>query len=189
MGGGAQDPDSPAGVSITASTCSRAPDRVTVSKKSQASRAPSWEAQETGPRGGTALGRRVDPGIVQDLHTVEAATFTPGHQQLAMHPAIPPPGILADQPQHQDAQQREHVRHTEVGQSQQHGRSPCHNNPPSHERPADRHAIAHNIGLTHASAPTSMDEVFRQEQHHRQPRQDRLYRPVRCPEASGQSIH
>jgi hypothetical protein len=55
-------------------------------------------------------------------------------------------------------QQREHVRHTEIGQSQQHGRSPCHNLPLSHERPPPA-AIAHNIGLTHASVPTSMEEV------------------------------
>ena len=28
---------------------------------------PGLGAQETGPRGGTALGRRIDPGVVQDL--------------------------------------------------------------------------------------------------------------------------
>ena len=37
----------------------------------------------------------------------------------------------------QQSQQREHVRHTKVGQSQQHGPSPCHSVSPSHERPAD----------------------------------------------------
>jgi hypothetical protein len=58
----------------------------------------------------------------------------------------------------QQPQQREHVRHTEIGQSQQHSRSPCHSVPWSHERPTGR--IACNVGLTHASAPTSMDEVF-----------------------------
>ena len=43
----------------------------------------------------------------------------------------------------QQPQQREHVRHTEIGQSQQHGRSPCHSVPLSHERPTGRHRAQH----------------------------------------------
>jgi hypothetical protein len=42
-----------------------------------------------------------------------------------------------------------HVRHTEIGQSQQHGRSPCHSVPLSHERRTGRHRAQHrpyNIG-------------------------------------------
>ena len=58
----------------------------------------------------------------------------------------------------QQPQQREHVRHTEVGQPQQHGRSPCHNNPPSHERPTGRHRAQHRPHPCIGS--TSMDEVF-----------------------------
>jgi hypothetical protein len=57
-------------------------------------------AQEIGPRGGTAFGRRVDPGLVQDLLDGGSGDLHPEHQQFAMHPAISPPGILADQPQH-----------------------------------------------------------------------------------------
>jgi hypothetical protein len=58
----------------------------------------------------------------------------------------------------QQPQQHEHVRHTERGQLQQHGRSPCNSVPCSTSAPAA--ATAHNIGLTHAPAPTSTDEVF-----------------------------
>ena len=43
----------------------------------------------------------------------------------------------------QQPQQREHVRHTEIGQSQQHGRSPCHSIPLSCEYPTGRHRAQH----------------------------------------------
>jgi hypothetical protein len=45
----------------------------------------------------------------------------------------------------QQSQQRKHVRHTEVGQSQQHGPSPCHNVSPSHERPADCYRVQRRL--------------------------------------------
>jgi hypothetical protein len=57
----------------------------------------------------------------------------------------------------QQPQQREDVRHTEVGQSQEHGRSPCHSVPPCRTN-AGRHRTASATSAT--SAPTSMDEVF-----------------------------
>ena len=177
----------------------------------------------------------------QDLPDGGSGDLYPGHQQLAVHPAVPSAGIFADQPQHQDAdrahgarparapgrgppgvpacdqiavpaehgirahhqvqslmstslgsrcssaaskarspganrdpvrtelplqdrelvaqredlrvfvpaahrqqpQQREYVRHTEIGESQQHGRSPCHSVPRSHERPTGRHRAQH----------------------------------------------
>ncbi len=81
----------------------RVPDRVTVSKKSQASRGLGLGAQEIGPCGGTALGCRVDPGIVQDLPDGGSGDLHPEHQQLAVHPAIPPSWVVADQPQYQGA--------------------------------------------------------------------------------------
>ncbi len=89
--------------SITASTRSRAPDRVAVSKTSQASRAPARERRKPGPRGGTAPGRRAGPGAVQGRPDGGGGDLHPGHQQLAAYPAIPPPGILPDQTEHQDA--------------------------------------------------------------------------------------
>jgi hypothetical protein len=65
----------------------------------------------------------------------------------------------------QQPQQREHVRHTEVDQSQQHGRSPCHSIPPSYERP--RRPLSHpSSALTQASSPTSMDAVFGRSRDH-----------------------
>jgi hypothetical protein len=82
--------------SIVASTYSLVPDRVTASKKSQASRASAWERRKIGPRGGTAPGRRVDPGLVQDLPDGGSGDLYPAHQQFAMYPAISPAGILAD---------------------------------------------------------------------------------------------
>jgi hypothetical protein len=63
----------------------------------------SLGAQEIGPRGGAALGCRVDPGLVQDLPDGGGGDLYPEHQQLAVYPAVPPPGILADQAQHQGA--------------------------------------------------------------------------------------
>ena len=50
----------------------------------------------------------------------------------------------------QQPQQREDVRHTEVGQSQEHGRSPCHSVPLSHERPTGRHRTASATSATSA---------------------------------------
>ena len=254
MGGGAQDPDSPAGVldhREHVQPCPGQGDRLEEVTGQQGS---AWERRKSA-HVVELLGRRVDPGVVQDLPDRGSGDLHPEHQQLAVHPAIPPPGILADQPQHQDAnrahgarparapgpgplgvpardhiavpaehgirahhqvqslehipgepvqqrrqqrpitrgephpvrtelplqdrelvaqredlrvfvpaahrqqpQQREHVRHTEIGQSQQHGRSPCHN---VHRRTsAPPTAIAYNIGPTRTSAPTSMDEDF-----------------------------
>jgi hypothetical protein len=46
--------------------------------------------------------------------TVQAAALYPGHQQPAVHPAIPPAGILADQPQHQDADRARGARPARV---------------------------------------------------------------------------
>jgi hypothetical protein len=89
--------------SITASMCSRSPDRVTASKKSQAQQDLGLGAQEAGPCSGAAFGGRVDPGLVQDLPHGGSGDLHPEHQQLAMHPAVPPPGILPNQPQYQDA--------------------------------------------------------------------------------------
>ncbi|KMS75167.1 hypothetical protein ACM01_10995 [Streptomyces viridochromogenes] len=63
---------------ITANTYSRAPDRVTASKKSHASRASAWERRKSvqvlEPRSGTGS----IPASFRISHTVEAATCTPG---------------------------------------------------------------------------------------------------------------
>ena len=52
-------------------------------------------------------------------------------------------GVLVPVAHRQQPQQREDVRHTQVGQSQEHGRSPCHSVPLSHERPTGRHHAQH----------------------------------------------
>src|SRR5690349_9175313 len=89
--------------SITASTCSRAPGQGDCLEEVAGQQALGLGAEEIGPRGGTAFGRRVDPGVVQDLPDGGSGDLYPEHQQLAVDTAIPPPGILADQSQHQDA--------------------------------------------------------------------------------------
>src|SRR5271165_499591 len=89
--------------SITASTCSRAPDKVTASKKSQASRPSAWERRKSGHVVELRSGAGSIPASCRISQTVEAATFTPEHQQLAVYPAVSPPGILADEAQHQGA--------------------------------------------------------------------------------------
>jgi hypothetical protein len=103
VGGGAQNPDSPAGVldhREHVQPHSGQGDRL---EEVTGQQGPGLGAQEIGPRGGTALGCRVDPGLVQDFPDGGSGDLYPKHQQLAVHPAIPPAGILADQPQHQDA--------------------------------------------------------------------------------------
>jgi len=74
----------------------------------------SLGAQEIGPRGGAALGCRVDPGLVQDLPDGGGGDLYPEHQQLAVYPAVPPPGILADQAQHQGADRAHGPRSSRV---------------------------------------------------------------------------
>ena len=77
VGGGAQDPDSAAGVlSVTESTCSRTPDRVTVSKKPQASRAPAWERRKSAHVVELRSGAGSIPASCRISQTVEAATLT-----------------------------------------------------------------------------------------------------------------
>jgi hypothetical protein len=68
---------------------------VAVSKKSQASRAPAWERRKSAHVVELRSGAGSIPASCRISQTVEA-DLHPEHQQLAMHPAIPPPGILAD---------------------------------------------------------------------------------------------
>jgi hypothetical protein len=63
--------------SMTANTYSRAPDRVTVSKKSQASRALAWERRKSAQVLELRSGAGPIPASFRISHTVEAATFTP----------------------------------------------------------------------------------------------------------------
>ena len=245
--GGAQDPDSPAGVLDHREHVQPRPGQGDRLEEVTGQQGLSLGAQEIGPGGETALGRRVDPGLVQDLPDDGSGDLHPEYQQLAMHPAIPHPGfsrtrrstrtriertvrgrpgcrgrdrwarrratasrcqrstvsgrttrcsrlstclgsrcssaasnarspvvnrtlsgpscrcrseswwrsarISASVPvaHRQQPQQREHVRHTKVGQSQQHGPSPCHSVPPSHERPADRYRVQRRAHLYNCS--------------------------------------
>jgi hypothetical protein len=61
--------------SITANTCSRTPDRVTVSKKSQASRAPAWERRKSAHVVELRSGAGSIPASCRISQTVEAATL------------------------------------------------------------------------------------------------------------------
>src|SRR5271165_4899726 len=114
VGGGAQDPDSPAGVLDHREHVQPRPGQGDRLEEVTGQQALGLGTQEIGPRGGTALGRRVDPGVVQDLPDGGSGDLYPEHQQLAVYPAIPPPGILADQPQHQDADRAHGARPTGV---------------------------------------------------------------------------
>jgi hypothetical protein len=55
------------------------PDRVTVSKKSQASRASAWERRKSAHVVELRSGAGTIPASCRISQTVEAATFTPGH--------------------------------------------------------------------------------------------------------------
>lgn len=63
--------------SITANTYIRAPDKVTVSKKSQASRAWAWEHRKSAQVLRARSGAGSIPACFSISQTVEAATFTP----------------------------------------------------------------------------------------------------------------
>ena len=63
--------------SITASTCSRARVRVTVLKKSQASRASAWERRKSAHVVELRSGAGSIPVSCRISQTVEAATYTP----------------------------------------------------------------------------------------------------------------
>jgi hypothetical protein len=63
--------------SITANTYSRAPDRVTVSRKSQADRASAWERRKSAYVLEARSGAGSIPASFKISHTVDAATFTP----------------------------------------------------------------------------------------------------------------
>src|SRR5579859_8200592 len=63
--------------SITASTNIRSPDRVTVSKKSQARRAPAWERRKPAQVVAERPGAGSIPASFKISHTVEGATFAP----------------------------------------------------------------------------------------------------------------
>jgi hypothetical protein len=79
--------------SITASTCSRAPDRVTVSKKSQASRASAWERRKSAHVVELRSGAGSIPASCRISQTVEAATFTPSTSSSPCTRRYPHPGF------------------------------------------------------------------------------------------------
>jgi hypothetical protein len=81
--------------SITASTYMRAPDRVTVSRKSHASRASAWERRKPAHvlvvrsgAGSMPASLRIFHGRRRHLH--------PEHEQFAVHAPVSPPGVLPD---------------------------------------------------------------------------------------------
>ena len=103
MRGGAQDPDSSAGVLDHREHVQSRPGQGDRLEEIAGQQHLSLGAQEIGPVSGAALGCRVDPGLAQDLPDGGRGDLHPEHQQFAVHPAISPAGILADQAEHQDA--------------------------------------------------------------------------------------
>src|SRR6266498_5013433 len=89
--------------SITANTYIRVPVRVTVSRKSHASRASAWERRKSAQVLQVRSGAGSDPGLFQDLPYGGGGHLHPQHQQVAVQPSVPPLGILAGQAQHQGA--------------------------------------------------------------------------------------
>jgi hypothetical protein len=87
---------------------------VTVSKKSQVSRASAWERRKPAHVVELRSGAGGDPGVVQDLLDGGSGDLYPENQQLAVCPAIPTSGILADQSQQQDANRAHGARPTRV---------------------------------------------------------------------------
>jgi hypothetical protein len=75
---------------MTASTNRWTPVTVTVSKKSQTSRALAWEQRETGPGGGGAVGRRVDPGVVEYLPDRRGDDLDAEDEGFAVDAPVPP---------------------------------------------------------------------------------------------------
>jgi hypothetical protein len=97
VGGGAQDLDSQAGVLDHPNTCSRAPARVTVSKKAQASRASAWERRKSAH----VVELRSGAGSIRR----RAGSLRRWKRRLLIPDTSSSPctRILADQSQHQDA--------------------------------------------------------------------------------------
>ena len=79
--------------SITASTCRRAPDRVIVSKKSQASRASAWERTKAAHVVELRSGAGSIPASGRISQTAETATFTPSSSSSPRPRRSPPPGF------------------------------------------------------------------------------------------------
>jgi hypothetical protein len=79
--------------SITANTYIRAPDRVTVSRKSQASRASAWERRNSAHVLEHPFGRRVDPGLLQDFPHGGRGHCHPQDKQFTVDSAIPHQGF------------------------------------------------------------------------------------------------
>ena len=88
--------------SIIANTYIGAPDRVTVSKKSQANKASAWKRRKPAQVLQARSGAGWMPASLRISHTVEAATFTP-RTSSSPWTRLPPARILPDQTQHEGA--------------------------------------------------------------------------------------
>ena len=93
MGGGAQDPDSPAGVLDHREHVQPHPGQGDRLEEVTGQQGPGPGAQEIGPRGGTAPGRRAVPASCGISQTVEAATITPGTSSSPCTRRYPDPGF------------------------------------------------------------------------------------------------
>jgi len=88
---------------MTASTYRRAPVKVTVSKKSPASRTSAWERRKLAPGGGRALGCRIDSGVVKNLPHGGGCSLDPEDEEFAVDAPVAPARVLPRQAQHQHA--------------------------------------------------------------------------------------
>ena len=89
--------------SIAASTYSRAPVKVTVSKKSQASSASAWERRKPAQVAVVRSGDGVDPRLLQDLPHGGGGNLDLEDEEFAVDAAVPPGRVLPSQAQHQPA--------------------------------------------------------------------------------------
>src|SRR6266700_6213077 len=92
-GGGVQNPDSPAGVLDHREHVQPRPGQGDRLEEVTGQQGLRLAAQETGPRSGTALGRGVDPSLVQDVPDGGSGDPYPEHQQFAVTRRYPHPGF------------------------------------------------------------------------------------------------
>jgi len=89
--------------SMTASTNRCTPVTVTVSKKSQASRAPAWERRKLAQVVESRSGAGSIPASWRISHTVEAAVLNPEDEEFAVDAAVAPARVLSRQAHNQQA--------------------------------------------------------------------------------------
>jgi hypothetical protein len=99
--GGAQDPDPAAGVLDHREHVHPRAGQGDRFQKVAGQQGVGLGAQEVGPGAGGPLGRRIDPGLFQNLSHGGCGYFRPQDQQFAVQAPVAPAGIFPCQAQHQ----------------------------------------------------------------------------------------